>query len=156
MKRARQAVGDGESLRRQIHGGSDQLRPRLPPIFLRCVFEAAHGTGHTGRAIAQHAVFGGLAIRSEIHIASRLAGSALAKIKKRGAAAGKANEHESAAADITGRRMRDGERQSHSDRRIHSVASGLQHRQSRIGGMRLACDHHGVARVHGLHLGADG
>ncbi len=69
---------------------------------------------------------------------------------KVGAAIRETHQHESAAADVAGERMRDRQRESDRDRRIHRIAAGLEHRDADVGGQRLLRDHHGVVRMDGL------
>ncbi len=62
----------------------------------------------------------------EIHVASRGGGGLLAIVEKVGLAVGHADEHESAAANISGGGMNHGEGESGSDGGVDGVTSGLQ------------------------------
>ncbi len=73
-----------------------------------------------------------------------------AKVDEGRAAVGEAGQQETAAADVAGERISDREGESDGDRRVHGVASRLEHSQSDIGRQRLLGDHHTVAGVYGL------
>ena len=75
---------------------------------------------------------------------------ALAKVEEGGAAIRQPDQHESAASQVAGRRMRDGESEAHRDRGVHRVAARLQDLEPGFGGMALARDHHTVPRAHRL------
>ena len=61
-------------------------------------------------------------------------------------ARGRAHDHEAAAADVAGRRVRDGQREGGRDGRVHRVAAARQHRRAGIAGGRRRADHQSVRR----------
>ena len=144
----RKPVGNRKAFGGQVHGGRHQLRPRpFAPLAVR-QFEARHGAGHARGAVADHAVLGGLAGGVQVHIAGGAFGSAFAEIEESRAAVGETHQHEAAAAQVAGRGMRDGQRQTHGHRGIHGVSAGLERGHSGAGGVLLARDHHGAAGPH--------
>ncbi len=59
------------------------------------------------------------------------------------------DEHKAAAADVAGRRQRDGEREAYGDGGVDGIAAGTQDAEAGVGGVMLDGDDHVV-------LGADG
>ena len=116
-------------------------------ILLEGEFQAARRAGYTRGAPAKQAVFRGVAVGAEVHIVSGFAGSLLTEVDESSASIGQADEHESTASDVSGIRMRDGQRETHSDRGINRVAAGFQDRDSHLGGKRLLGDDHSFASV---------
>jgi hypothetical protein len=74
-------------------------------------------------------------------------GCPFTKIDERRAAVGHADQHESAAADISCERMRDSERESHGNRGIDRIATAFQNGNAGVSRDRLLRDHHGSAGV---------
>ena len=62
-------------------------------------------------------------------------------------AVGQAQQHEAASAQIAGVGVDDSQREASRDCRIHGVAACLQHLQTRIAGVVMNADHHGVLRL---------
>ncbi len=60
------------------------------------------------------------------------------------------DQHETAAADIAGGRIGDGEREADRDRGVDRVAAFLQHGDADVRSNRLHRDHHAVPRAHRL------
>jgi hypothetical protein len=61
---------------------------------------------------------------------------------------GHPDEHESATANISCRRMHHRQRKSHSHRGIHGIATGLHYLDSSPRGQLMTADHDAVLRMH--------
>ena len=149
-----QAVGDWKSIRSQPDGGFQQLRPTFVPIFLVCQLESANRSGNARSAPPELAVHGDVSVCIQIHVPRGGERSLFAEVDKGGSTVGETGQHEAASADIAGRRMRDGERESNSHGCVDGVTAGLEHRSAHISGQRLLRNHHGMAgvdRLPGVH-----
>ncbi len=83
-------------------------------------------------------------------------GSFLAVIDEGGLAGVIADQHESAAAQVAGGGMDDGQRKSGGDGGVDRVAALLQDLDTGIGREVMHADHHAVARADGLAFGVGG
>src|SRR5581483_8979654 len=124
--------------------------PLLAAVFVKREIEAADGAGNARGAPSVDGIAGGLAARVEIHVVRRFFGCAFAEIDEGGLAVGETDQHEAAAADVSGVGMRDGERKSDGDRSVDRIASVFQDLNADVGGDRLLGYHHAVSRPHGL------
>ena len=113
-------------------------------------FQASDCPGDGGRAVADDAVLGRSALGVELHVARRCRRGAFAEIDEISAAVGESDKHESAATQVSGGGMRDGERESHSHRGVDGVATRLEDFDADIGCVRLHSDYHGVLSADGL------
>ena len=77
-------------------------------------------------------------------------GRLFTEIDEGGAAVGHADEHETAAADVSGGRMRDSQREADGHSGVHGVAAGFQHSDADVGGERFLSNNHAFARVNWL------
>ena len=85
------------------------------------------GTGNGDRTIANdRGFFVELPIFAYVHVASGFSWRYFAVIKESGLAAGKADQHKSAATDVARGGFDDGERECYGDGRVDSVAASLQ------------------------------
>ena len=129
--RARQRIGeivlDREALARQRDRGRDQLRERelARAVLLMRERQPRDRAGHADaeRRIARLLRIG-FALLVEEHVARHRGGRGLAIVDRdRLVARGEMHQHEAAAADIAGLRMRHGEREADRDRGIDRVAA---------------------------------
>ena len=65
-------------------------------------------------------------------------------------AVGKMHQHEAASADVAGRRMGNGQRQSHGHRGVNRIAAGFQHSFADIGRVFFPRADHAAACAHRL------
>src|SRR5581483_8616837 len=100
--------------------------PLLAAVFVKREIEAADGAGNARGAPSVDGIAGGLAARVEIHVVRRFFGCAFAEIDEGSLAVGETDQHEAAAADVSGVGMRDGERKSDGDRSVDRIASVFQ------------------------------
>ena len=146
----REVPGNGEAFRGQLDRRGQQFGPGLAAVVGRGELEAAHGAGDADGAVSAHALARQGAVRAEVHVAAGRCGRALAEIEEGGASIGEADQHESPAADVARRGMRDRQREPDRDGRIDGVAAGSQHCEAGLGGMNFARHHHGVVRTRRL------
>ena len=88
--------------------------------------------------------------RVEKHVAARRRGRCLAIVDGEFSAPGERNQHEAAAAEIAGLRMRDSERETDGNRGIDRVAAGLQDIGANLSGDFLLRGDHAVFCDDGL------
>ena len=150
LQRFRQRIAHWETLRRQGGSGFNEIGPFAAAVFAMSQLESAHGAGNAGGFPAVQAFAGGLSGSIQIHVARGFLGSALAKIDEGGTAVGETDQHESAAAQVSGVGMRHGERESDGDRGVHGIAAVLQDLDAHVGRQRLLRAHHGVAGANRL------
>ena len=152
--RARQRVGeivlDRETVAREPDRRRDQLRERelARAVFLVRERKPRDRAGHADaeRRVARLARIG-LALLVEEHVARHRGRRGLAVVDRdRLVAAREMHQHEAAAADIAGLRMRDGEREADRDRGVDRVAACLQDLDADARGVLLLRRHHAVAR----------
>src|SRR6201982_3824865 len=106
-----------------MDGGFEEPRPGLGAVLSQSELESADGAGDADGSPANQAVAHNVAARVQIHVVRGLARGFLAEIDERGAAIGKADEHEAAAPDISGKRMRDGESKADRYPDVHGVST---------------------------------
>ena len=142
-------IGDPESFR-ELDGRRQVLGPRPLAVLAERQLEAADGAGHARRSPALDAVARQIAGRIEIHVARRVFRRALAEIDERRAAVREPDQHVAAAADVAGKRVRDGKGETDGHRGIDGVAPFLQDGDADVGGDRFHRDDHAVPGVHRL------
>ncbi len=140
-------IGESVTLRCQIDRGRDHLAPFLTSIFRLRQFEAPDAARDSHGAPAVDGIPRRITLRIKVHVARGLFGSALAKVDKSGPAIGEAHQHESAAAQVAGERMRNRERKTHSYRGVHGIAAVLQHRDTYVRRKGFVSDYHPVPRA---------
>jgi hypothetical protein len=130
-----------------------QLRPGQTP---RSVFAQSQGhprdrPRHARRAITHRRgafAFDQIAARIEIDIARCRSGSHLAVINCGRAPVAQANHHKAAAAEVARRRIRDGQRKGHRNRRVHRVTAALQNIHADFGRQLICRSDHPARRAH--------
>ena len=138
----------GQPDRRIHHLGQAQFAPAALGIG-----QTGNRPGHTGRAIAKPARIADIALIIQVHIARGGGGSLLAKIEEVHLAFGAAVEHESAAPQIAGRRMHDGERKAGGHRGIDRIAALSHDLGAYAGCLRMRAGHHRVTGANRLKDG---
>ena len=135
----------GQPLGRLQHGG-----PILRPVLAECQCESADRSRDTRSPVSDQTVLGRSPLRIQVHVAMGGRRSPLAEIDERRPAVGKTNQHESAAPEVAGIRLR--HRQSHSDGhgRIDCVPAVAQHLHAHRRRMPLGRDDHRLQRVRRL------
>ena len=99
----------GELNRGRHHVGKFQLA-----VGFQREFEASDGARHRDGFVADDGeLFVERAVGLDVHVARGFAGCDFAIIKERGVSIGQTDEHEAAAADVSGGRFDDGQRKSH-------------------------------------------
>ena len=91
---------------------------------------------------------GGLALCVKIHVSGGFAGCGFTEIEKGGSAIGLANQHEAAAADIAGRRMRYRQREADRNGSVHGISALLQNGKTHVGRKGLLRHYHAVFCLH--------
>ncbi len=130
---ARERRRDHEALRRELRRGRDDVFPRQLAEALVRERHAAHGARHARREIARgREIARDLAVWPEVHRLRRFRGRGLAVVERRRFAASGAHDHESAAAEVAGERVRDGHRKRGRDGRVDGVAALGQNRRAEI------------------------
>ena len=115
--------------------------------------QAGHCAWNADRQISNRGSVGNdFSVSVEIHIGSRTQGRFFAEVNEVRFAVGQAQQHEAAAAQIAGVGVDDSQCEASRDRRIHCVASCLQHLQTCITGVVMNADHHGVLRLGGRNI----
>ena len=95
--------------------------------------EPGDGTWDPRCARAGEAVLRRLTRRVEVHVARRCARCGLSKIERDCRSIGETNDHEAAASDIAGWRVRRRERETYGDCRIDRIAPAAQRRDADFG-----------------------
>ena len=111
----------------------NQLTPFLCAIFRSRQVKAAHTAGHAHRTPAINRVLSRIALRVQIHVACGLFRRALAKVDESGPAVSETHQHESSAAEVTGKGVRNRQREAHRHGGIHCIAATLEHREAHVG-----------------------
>src|SRR6185503_15652313 len=97
----RQVLTDDESIRGELSRGLHEVTPRQLAIPLVREHQPRDSPRNTDGLVAnERRVFDDVAVRVEVHVASRRQRSALAIIERLGRAVGFSNEHETAAAEV--------------------------------------------------------
>src|SRR5690606_231697 len=149
-ERAGEAGHDGEAVARAADGGPDQLAPGPGGVALVREREAGDRAGHAHRQVAVVVdARGVLARRVQEHLRVRAERRLLAEVEARGAAVREADHDESAAADVAGRGVRDGEREAGRDRGVQRVAAGGEHLLADAAGDLRRGDDHAAGRADG-------
>src|SRR5216683_5025692 len=86
----------------------------------------------------------------DVHVAGSFVGGDLAIVEEGSAAIGQAHQHESATADIAGRRLDNREREGHRDCRIHGIAPAFEDFDAGFGAELLVGGNHRVGAADGL------
>jgi hypothetical protein len=110
-------------------------------------FKAAHRAWNSNGAPSHEALVGSVTARIEIHVARSLGGCLFAEVDERDAAVCHADEHESAAAEVSGDRVRDCQREADGYSGVHGVAAGFEHSDTNVRSQRFFRDNHALARV---------
>jgi hypothetical protein len=118
-------------------------------IFLLGINHARHRSGHADRFVADFAGTGNhIALRVQIHVARRRCGSLFAVVEKVRLAVGHADEHESAATDVSRRWMHHGQGESGGDCGIDGIAAGLHNLHAGARRQFVHAHHNGMLRMH--------
>ena len=100
--------------------------------FVLSVRQAGNRSGHADRFVSGNAcVFNHVALSVEIHIRRRSSGRLLAVVNEVSFAIRRADEHETAASEISSLRMYNGQGESGGDGCIYRVPACLHHFHSR-------------------------
>ncbi len=175
MREPRQNIGlfignvvvERDAVARHGDRGRDQIgkREMAGAVFLLGQRQARHRARHAnGERRRARLLRIGVALRVEKALGIDRRRRGLAIVDRRILAVGEVNHHETAAADIAGARIADGERKTDRDRGIHRIAALLQDIDA---DMRRACllrHHHAVMRnsplgarkIRAAIFGADG
>ena len=146
----RQILADDESFRSQLPRRLDEIRPwQLAVTFVReC--ETGNGARHGDGFVAdERSILDHVAFRIEVHVATGRQRRDLAVIDRLCRPVRFADQHESAAAEVSGLGPRDGERQRDRHRRVDRVAPALHHVRSDPRGNRVDRSHHRMRLAHG-------
>jgi hypothetical protein len=119
-----------------------QFRPRLAAELAVRSVEPADEAGHGRRTPPRDAFARQLAPRVEVHVARSFGGRLFPKIKKARTPVRHAHKHVAPAAEAAHRGVRNAQRKSHRNGGVHRVSPGLEDRDSDIGGIDLAANHH--------------
>src|SRR6266702_6075758 len=102
-------------------------------VGLQSQFETGHGPRDRDGTIADDGgLFIEVPILVDVHIAGGFAGGHFAVVEESCFAAGEADQHEAATADVARGGFDHRERERHSDRRIHRIAAALEDFHSRL------------------------
>ena len=134
----------GEAVTRQLHGVADQFRPGSLAIFPVRKLKPAHCTWNARRSPSEKTVARRLAARVEVHVVRGLGRGLLTEVNECRASVGKADQHESAAAEVAGEWIRDGKRHADRDGGVDRIAARLENLYADIGGDGLLRSHHAV------------
>src|SRR5437660_5186735 len=126
MKVVSLVPSQGESISREFDRGRNHLFQRKLAKFLLSGDHSGDRSGHTDRFIAIFAgSFDHVALRVEVHVTGRRRGSLLTIIEEVSLAVGHADQHESAASDVSRRGMYDSEGKAGSHCRVDGIPAGL-------------------------------
>jgi hypothetical protein len=128
-------VGEGKSVACEFDGGGDDFVEGELAVLFFGIDEAGNGAGDADGAVSDNArIFVGVgenvALGVEIHIFGGSGGSLFAKVDEVSFAVGEAEEHEAAAAEISGLGMNDGEGETGGHGGVNGVAAGVEHLDS--------------------------
>ncbi len=140
-------IGKNEAVLGELDGGGHHCLETEFAVVLFGIGEACDRAGHSDGFVTEGACVGDdVALRVEVHVARSGARCFLAIVDEEIAfgALRKMHEHEAAAADISGDRVHDGEREAGGDRRIDRIAALLQDGDAGVRGVVMHADHHGV------------
>ena len=137
--------GEGIAVSGEADGGSHVLREsEFAEVLLR-VGEAGDGAGDSAGLVADERHSGDdVAFCVEVHVAGGCGRSLFAVVEEVGFAMLVADEHEAAAADISGCGVHDRERKAHGYGSVYCVAALFQDGYAGIGGIVMNADDHGV------------
>ena len=143
--------GEDEALGREADGRRhDALKAELA-VFALGIGQAGHRAGRGDGAVANDAGVGNdIAFGVLVHGFGGGQGRLFAVIDKRRPAVVHAQEQESAAAQVAGEGMDNGEGKAGGHSRIHRIAAFFQDFKAGVGGKVVNADHHAVARTDGL------
>ncbi len=106
-------------------------------VGFQCQRQACNGTGNRDGSIAdRRCLFVERAVGLDIHVACGFTGGHFAVVEKRCLAAGKSDQHESAAADISRSGFDNGEGERGGDGGVHGVSTVLQDIRTHLRGLR--------------------
>ena len=120
---------DWKSIFREFNGRLHQFRPRQRAVLVVRLVQAGDRSGYACRQRAGERSAGDIVRRVEIHVARRSVWSNLAKVEC-DVFAVDACDHESAAANVAGCRVRDRECERDRDSCVNGVSTGPEYRQS--------------------------
>jgi hypothetical protein len=124
-----------------LAGEPDRWPNQIAPLQLAelavGVLQAADDAGDARGARADPAVGRRLAVGVEIHVTAGGPGRHLPIVDRGAGAVRQPDDHEPAAADVAGGRMRDAEGEGDRDGRVHGVAAALQDRDADVGRVRF-------------------
>ena len=150
--RARVIPAERITLARETNGRlHDLFQRQLAELFLR-MDHALHRAWNTrGEITDATEIRDHIALAVLIHGGRCLGRRLLAEIEKVSFTIVHAHEHEATAADVAGRWMYYGKRESGRDRGIDRVATGLHHFNARLRGEFVHAHHHALLGSFGLH-----
>ena len=159
-QRVGHVVGDDKTVARQLDGRLEQVRQRevAGAVFLQRQRQARDGAGHADaeRGIARLGDIG-LAVGAEEHVARRRGRRGLAIVDRDVLAAlRRVDDHEAAAADVSGARIGDGQRKAGRDRGIDRIAALPQDIGAYLRADFLLRDHHAVFGGNGVNCAGAG
>jgi hypothetical protein len=131
---------------RQADRGLDERCERQLPEAPVGLQHARHRTRHAGGEMPDSALFRGLAVRADEHVAARPTGGALAVVEQEGFTRGLPDEHEAAAADVAGLGIHHRHREPRGDGGVDRVAALPQDVAPHLAGDRVAGGDHGLGR----------
>src|SRR5713226_546377 len=147
----REPLADRKAIFRKANGRSHDVRELHRAIGFQRESEACDCSGDSDRLVADDgSFFIELAVFSDVHVAPGLIWRYLAVIEEGGLAVGKANQHETAAADVARSRFDDSKRESHGHRGIYRVASALEDFDSCLRGEFFVGRDHAMAGANSL------
>ncbi len=146
-------VGEDVAFGGELDGGGHVLREREFAVVLLRVGEAGDSAGNSAGLVADERHAGDdVALGVEVHVASGGGGSPFTVVEEVSFAVLVADEHEAAAADVSGKRVDDGEGEAYGYGCVDGVAALLEDGDAGVGGVVLDGDYHGVLGTGGGFL----
>ena len=159
FQRKRQSKGHRKALFRQFDGRRHHAFPGHAAIMLKGIQQARNRSRHTGRSAAiARAVAVDVAGLIEEHIFRSRGGCRFAVVDRGEFLSGsERDQHETAAADVAGLRMRHRERKPGCYRRVHRVAARFQNINAHLRRNLFLRSHHSMLAYHGMEarVGSD-
>ena len=150
----RQTLAYREALAGESNSRLDEFGPRPGAVFLPRKVEASDRTRYSNRAISDDTVVGGFAVVTEEHVSGRGGRRSLPKIDEGGVAIRETDQHETAASNVAGYRMRNSQDEAHSNRRVDGIAALSQNSKAGHGGVVLRRNDHRVSSPGGFAAGS--
>ena len=148
---ARQAVGDHEAVTGEGDGGLDQAAPGELAVLLPGEVQPRHGARHSHGQVAVVVPVGVVvAVLVQEHLGMGSRGCYLAEVVGVRLAVFRAEQEESAPADVARGGVGDGQGERGGDRGIHRAAAVGERPAADLRGQRDLAHHHALAGAHGL------